>query len=103
MDPVTLEHAVRWLRVLRVVTDDGRHLYPAWQMKRGTVVDGLQPVLETPRAGADDPWSWALWLCSVVRDDDGGDGVRGQIDDLIAGRLAGVLHRANQVADEWAP
>lgn len=102
MDPVALEDAVRWLCVLRVVTDDGRHLYPAWQMSCGVVVDGLQPVLETLRAGADDPWSWALWLHSVVRDDDGGDAVSRQIDELVAGRLADVLHRAAQVAEEWA-
>ncbi|MDT0116621.1 hypothetical protein Q9R20_06415 [Microbacterium sp. PRF11] len=102
LDPIGLEVAVRWLRVLRVVTDDGRHIYPAWQINRGAVVHGLRPVLETLRTGADDPWSWALWLHSDVRDDDGGDGRRRQIDDLAAGDVAGVLRRATRVATDWA-
>lgn len=102
LDRVALEDAVHWLHVLRVVADDGRHHYPAWQINRGEVIHGLRPVLETLRAGADDPWSWALWLLSPVRADNGSHCHRRQIDDLAAGDLPNVLRRAAQVAADWA-
>lgn len=102
LDPVGLDEAVRWLRVLRVVTGDGRHIFPAWQINRGAVVHDLRPVLETLRTGADDPWSWALWLHSAARKDQGADGHRRQIDDLAAGDVALVLRRAARVALDWA-
>lgn len=102
VDSFALDEAVRWLQILRLTTDDGHQLYPAWQLDGGTVVAGLQPVLGTLRTGTEDEWSWALWLCSIVRDDDHGDGVRRQIDELVAGNVAPVLRRAAQMAEGWA-
>ncbi len=102
VDAVKLEESVRWLRVLRVLTATGHHLYPAWQLNDGAVVQGLQPVLETLRTGTEDEWSWALWLCSKVLERDGGDGTRRQVDELANGDIGTVLARAERMAEGWA-
>lgn len=102
IDAVQLESAVRWSRVLRLTTADGHHIYPVWQVRDGALVDGLQPVLETLRAGIEDPWTWAQWLCTPIDDNEGGDGVERAIDQLAAGNIAAVLRDAAHDAAAWA-
>ena len=102
MNAVQLERAVRWSQILRLTTADGHEVYPAWQIRNGALVDGLQPVIETLRTGIEDPWTWAQWLCTPIGEVEGGDGVERAIDWLAAGRLAEVLRDAGHDAANWA-
>jgi hypothetical protein len=102
MDAVQLERAVRWSQILRLITADGHQVYPAWQIRDGALVDGLQPVIETLRTGIEDPWTWAQWLSTPIDEVEGGDGVERAIDWLAAGRLAEVLRDAEHDAASWA-
>ena len=48
--------------LLRVVTTDGVHLYPAWQFEDGGIVPGLGDVLSLFAEDAVDGWTLAGWL-----------------------------------------
>lgn len=94
-----LSKAVRERRALRLDTSDQRTLYPAFQVRNGALVPGLNKVLPILGAGVDDPWTWAQWLNTPLR---GGDGVnRRHIDRLVSGEIAGVVAAARRDASSW--
>jgi hypothetical protein len=93
--------AVSELRVLRLVTSDGVTLYPAFQVRGGKLVPGLREVLTVLRSGLDDPWTWAQWLNTPLRDDRG-EILPRNIDRLAVGDLDGVLNDARHDAAAWA-
>jgi hypothetical protein len=99
--------AVGDLRVLRLVTADGRNVYPAFQVTNGALVAGMREVLTVLRGGIADPWAWAQWLNAAVPDRTteaaGADLPRRRnIDRLIAGDVAGVIQAAERTAASWA-
>lgn len=95
VSPVDLDEAAVELRVLRLRTEDGAGLFPAFQVRDGHVHPQLQPVLEVLRSGIDDPWTWAQWLHTPRL-----DGVV-QMDKLWAGHLADVVREAGHDARAW--
>lgn len=101
-----LSKAAGDLRVLRLVTADGRNVYPAFQVSNGALVVGLRDVLVVLRQGVADPWTWAQWLNAAVPDrsaDTGSDRLpRRNIDRLIAGDVDGVVRSAKRAAASWA-
>lgn len=90
-----ISRAVKELRLLRLETTDGRNLYPAFQVRHGALVPGLDRILRVLRAGIDDPWTWAQWLNTEL------DGVR-NIDRLAAGDIETLLAEARSDAAAWA-
>ncbi|MBI2709962.1 MAG: hypothetical protein HYX34_09740 [Actinobacteria bacterium] len=49
-------------RLLRVITADGAHLYPLWQLDGARLVPGLADVLSLFPERAVDGWTLAAWL-----------------------------------------
>lgn len=89
-------------RVLALATSDGVTVFPAFQVVRGAVVQGLRPVLMELAAGSQDPWEWAMWLnADVAGYRSGGVEHARHVDDLIAGRVEKVARGARRTADVW--
>lgn len=80
-------------RLLRVITADGEHLYPAWQFDGRRLVDGLADVLAMFGEDDVDGWTLAGWL----RTSDPDLGVT-PFDALVAGRLEPVIASARSAA-----
>lgn len=55
-------------RLLRVITGDGRHLYPLWQFEGDRLVDGLVEVLTLFPEASVDGWTLAAWLRTAEPD-----------------------------------
>lgn len=96
-----VSQGVAALRYLRVTTSDGKMLYPAFQLRGGAVVPGLDKVLRILNEGTKGTWTWAQWLNTVIQDEDGYPLPR-NIDRLAAGDIDGVLRDAQNVAAAWA-
>ncbi|KJQ55451.1 hypothetical protein RS85_00729 [Microbacterium sp. SA39] len=93
--------AVRELRVLRLETADGHTVYPAFQVRDGRLVSGMQRVLTALRNGIDDPWTWAQWLNAPVSRAPS-EPPRRNIDRLVAGDVDAVARDAERTAASWA-
>ena len=99
--------AVRDSRLLRLVTADGRNVYPAFQVVDGALVGGMREVLGALCRGIADPWTWAQWLIAAVPDRSVGATTddlppRRNIDRLISGDVEGVVRAAERTAASWA-
>jgi hypothetical protein len=93
--------AANELRILRLTTADGQTVYPAFQVHKGAIVPGLQPVLMALQRGVDDPWTWAQWLTARVPARHGRP-ARRHIDELADGDADRVLAAAQRTAVAWA-
>lgn len=62
-----LDQRARARKLLGCLTTDRVRVYPAWQFTdKGEVISGLKQVLPVLASGVDAPWTWALWLVSVL-------------------------------------
>ncbi|MEJ6555051.1 hypothetical protein PQI51_08490 [Microbacterium esteraromaticum] len=86
------------LRLLMLHTEDDVFLFPAFQLQRGEVVEGLQKVLLVLQAGVDDPWAWAQWLNVELPDEH----TPRNITLLYEGRLEEALRDARHDASAWS-
>jgi hypothetical protein len=91
-----LSRASRGLQILRLPTDDGPFLYPAFQIADYALIPGLDQVLAILRTGIDDPWTWAQWLNTKLPDQPN------HIEQLITGSIFTVLKDASRTAAAWA-
>lgn len=91
-----VSEAAEALRLLRLHTDDGKSLFPAFQLHEGDVVEGLQAVLRVLRSGVDDPWTWAQWLNTETYEPHS----RRPIEMLGSGQIEQALRDAHH--DAWA-
>ncbi len=82
--------------LVRVRTQDGESLYPAFQVRDGVLVPGLGEVVQALRMGTDDEYSIAQWLATPV------DGGLSPIERLAAGDVDGMLTQARHTAMAWA-
>lgn len=80
-------------RLLRTITADGEHLYPAWQFDRHGVVDGLGGIIALFPERQVDGWTLAGWLRTPDPDLDATP-----FDALTAGRREQVEAVARAVA-----
>ncbi len=80
-------------RLLRVITADGVHLYPAWQFEDGGFVPGLADVFSLFAEDAVDGWTLAGWL--RTRDPELGEA---PLETLRRGDIARVLTAARTAA-----
>ncbi len=80
-------------RLLRVITADGVHLYPAWQFEDRGFVPGLADVVSLFAEDAVDGWTLAGWL--RTRDPELGEE---PLESLRRGDIAGVLAAARTAA-----
>lgn len=79
--------------LLRVITADGKHLYPTWQFRGSQVLSGLSDVLQLFPEEAVDGWTVAGWLRTPEAD----LGER-PLDALKRGATARVLEVARTAA-----
>lgn len=86
------------LRLLLLTTDDDVHLFPAFQLRDGKIVDGLQDVLRVLATGTKGRWTWAQWLSSELPDKD----PPRNITLLYEGRLEDALRNARHDAWAWS-
>lgn len=100
MTPAEVEIAVRELRLLCLITSDGVVLYPAFQMRAGRIVTGLDAVLCELARGPQAPWMWAQWLNAPIMRPGGAP--RRRIDDLAAGNTASIVREARHTATAWS-
>jgi len=90
------------LRLLRLVTSEGVHVFPAFQLDGDAIIPGLPDVLRALRTGGDAPWVWSLWLTArnphgpVTRLADS------YIDRLRDGEVDEVVREARRAAASWA-
>ncbi|WP_282847556.1 hypothetical protein [Microbacterium oxydans] len=89
--------AGRTLRLLMLVTDDGVHLFPAFQLRDGSVVEGLTDVLRILQTGTQGRWTWAQWLKTPYP-----DGELTAIEKMLTGRLDEILLEARHDAWSWS-
>jgi hypothetical protein len=89
--------AGRTLRLLMLVTDDGVHLFPAFQLRDGSVVEGLTDVLRILQTGTQGRWTWAQWLNTPYP-----DGEPTAIEKMLTGRLDEILIEARHDAWSWS-
>lgn len=89
--------AGRTLRLLMLVTDDGVHLFPAFQLRDGSVVEGLTDVLLILQTGTQGRWTWAQWLNTPYP-----DGEPTAIEKMLTGRLDEILLEARHDAWSWS-
>lgn len=101
--------AVSDLRLLRLETADGTHVYPAFQITHRSMVRGMREVLIALREGVNDPWTWAQWLNTPVPDLSSDDSIqtsdlpkRPHISRLIEGDVDAVVRAAHRTAAGWA-
>lgn len=92
--------AVRERRLLRLDTEDGATLYPAFQIRGRRMVPHLDLVLRELSAGFDSPLMWAQWLNVPVPRPNGQVGRR--IDELAAGKVTELVLEAKHTAAVWA-
>lgn len=85
------------LEVLALDTEEGRSLYPAFQVHDGKVVEGLAEVLRTLATGTASRWTWAQWLNTALPV----ESPPRAIDALRAGHLDDVLLEAQRDAWSW--
>lgn len=85
-------------RLLMLRADDGALLLPAFQLKDGSVVDGLSEALDVLHDGIDDPWTWAQLLNTELPEED----LPRSIEMLYDGRLNEVLRDAREDARAWS-
>lgn len=88
--------AAAGLRLLRLRTKDDVVLFPAFQVRDGSVHPDLPRVLSVLRSGIEDPWTWAQWLNAPDV-----NGVK-PIEQLWNGELADVLQEARHDARAWS-
>lgn len=88
---------VRTGSLVRVVTETGESLFPAFQFRSGRPLPGLIPVVRALRAGTDDEYAIAQWLATP----DPSTG-RSPADLLAAGRTDDALRAATRTAAAWA-
>lgn len=100
MTPAEVETAVRELRLLCLTTPDGVVLYPAFQMRAGRIVTGLDAVLHELARGPQAPWMWAQWLNAPIMRPGGAP--RRRIDELAAGNTASIVGEARHTATAWS-
>jgi hypothetical protein len=84
-------------RLLRVLTEDGEHLYPLWQFDGPRALAGLPEVLSLFPEDAVDGWTLAGWLCT--EDAELGTSPR---DALVGGRAEAVQAVARTAAQALA-
>ncbi|MFG6402528.1 hypothetical protein [Microbacterium sp. P04] len=96
VDSSAVTAAVTELRALELNTSDGVKLYPVWQVVDGTLVGGLQPVLNALRSGFDESWTWANWLAATPP-----GGMHSHLEELLAGDLNSVVVQAQHAAAAW--
>jgi len=89
--------AGRTLRLLMLVTDDGVHLFPAFQLRDGSVTEGLTDVLRILQTGTQGRWTWAQWLNAPYP-----DGEPTAIEKMFTGRLDEILLEARHDAWSWS-
>lgn len=94
-DEVT--EAARTLRLLMLVTEDDVHLFPAFQLHDGRVVEGLTDVLRVLQTGTQSRWTWAQWLNTPYP-----DGEPTAIEKILAGRIDEILLEARHDAWSWS-
>jgi hypothetical protein len=80
-------------RLLRVVTEDGEHVYPLWQFDGVGTLAGLPEVLSLFPEDDVDGWTLAGWLCT--EDAELGTSPR---EALVRGRVAAVQAVARTAA-----
>ncbi|MFT8636742.1 MAG: hypothetical protein ABF811_02135 [Pseudoclavibacter sp.] len=88
---------VRTGSLVRVVTETGESLFPAFQLRSGRPLPGLLPVVRALRAGTDDEYAIAQWLAAPDPSTR-----RSPADLLAAGRTDEVLRTATRTAAAWA-
>lgn len=88
------------LGVLELTTADDFRLYPAFQIWKGRIIEGLGDVLQVLNTGTRSRWTWAQWLNSPV-DDETGEPAVSAIEQLLAGQLEAVLLDARHAAAAW--
>lgn len=88
------------LALLKLTTDDGVDLYPAFQIWDGEPVPGLVEVLRVLHTGVNGPWTWAQWLNTPLTDEDGVE-QPSNAQRLREGHLADVLLEAKRDAAAW--
>lgn len=91
--------AVRDLRVLQITTADWIHIYPAFQVRDGHIVPGLELVLRELVHGSYSQLMWAQWL-NRPRDRQDGETHR-RIDELAAGQVDALVTEARHTAAAW--
>lgn len=89
--------AGRTLRLLMLLTDDDVHLFPAFQLRDGRVVEGLTEVLRVLQTGTQSRWTWAQWLNTPYP-----DGEPTAIEKMFTGRLDEILLEARHDAWSWS-
>lgn len=89
--------AGRTLRLLMLETEDNVHLFPAFQLHDGRVVDGLTDVLRVLQTGTQGRWTWAQWLNTPYP-----EGEPTAIEKILAGRLDEILLEARHDAWAWS-
>ena len=89
--------AGRTLRLLMLVIVDGVHLFPAFQLRDGSVVEGLTDVLRILQTGTQGRWIWAQWLNTPYP-----DGEPTAIEKMLTGRLDEILLEARHDAWSWS-
>lgn len=86
------------LRALQVVGAKGEKAFPVFQVRAdGTLLPGLPDVLCELADGADDPWTWWIWLTSRPQYADG----RAVWELLADGDTDTVVRAAGRAAWAW--
>ncbi|CAN7229934.1 hypothetical protein LJR186_000865 [Microbacterium foliorum] len=88
-------------RILKLETEEGARLYPAFQVWEGRILGGLGEVLRVLSTGTRSTWTWAQWLNTAV-DDETGEPAPSAIEQLRAGRLDDVFLDARHTAAAWS-
>ncbi|WP_022885805.1 hypothetical protein [Glaciibacter superstes] len=92
-----VQKRVRSGSLVRVVTQDGTSLFPAFQFRDARPVQGLLEVVAELRRGTTDEYAIAQWL--AIRDPASGTS---PLDRMVAGQIAAVLSEAAHTAAAWA-
>ncbi|MCL2785562.1 MAG: hypothetical protein FWD55_09095 [Propionibacteriaceae bacterium] len=84
-------------RILRLITADGISVFPAFQFDdHGHRLPHLKDVLDILYEGLDDPWTWATWLNTPIRNGES------YADRLRQGEWESVLEQAREDAWAWS-
>lgn len=94
-----VSRAVRDLRVLQLTTADQIHVYPAFQVRDGQILPGLELVLRELANGSSSRLMWAQWLNRPRKRSDGE--TRRRIDELAAGHIDSLVEEARHTAAAW--
>ena len=85
------------LHLLALDTAEGVTLFPAFQLHKGRIVEGLTDVLCVLQTGTESRWTWAQWLNTSYP-----DGEPPAIEMMLHGRLEEILLEARHDAWAWS-